>query len=376
MRGQVYLGAISGTSVDGLDLALIEITRSIRVLAAETIAIPDDLRNRLLDLGRPSRSAAGADALDVLGDADAALGDFIGGAVIDFLDGSGRRASEVTAIGSHGQTVRHRPAGAHPFTLQIGDPNRIAERTGITTVADFRRRDMAAGGEGAPLVPPFHGALFRSADESRAVLNLGGIGNFTVLPADPDATITGFDTGPGNALMDDWIAHSRQERYDAHGEWAASGAVDDVLLERLLADPYLSAPPPKSTGREHFNLAWLNDQLRAHLSDRSVPAEDVQATLCAFTAETVARALATWGASTQRVLVCGGGRHNRTLLAAIASRVRIPVETTEEHGVDGDSIEAAAFAWLAHQTLNGQPGNEPAVTGATGPRVLGAVYRA
>ncbi len=261
-----------------------------------------------------------------------------------------------------------------PFTLQIGDPNRVAEVTGITTVADFRRRDVAAGGQGAPLVPPFHAALFRSPGEHRAVLNLGGIGNFTLLPADPDVPISGFDTGPGNALMDDWISHARQQPYDHHGDWAASGEVDDVLLERLLGDPYLSAPPPKSTGREYFNLTWLHEQLERHLADRQTDAADVQATLCAFTAETVARALANWGSQTQRVLVCGGGRHNRTLLAAIAARVRCPVETTDDHGVDGDSIEAAAFAWLAHQTLNGQSGNEPTVTGARGPRVLGAIY--
>jgi anhydro-N-acetylmuramic acid kinase len=371
MRGEVYLGAISGTSVDGLDLALVEISRAISITAATTMTLPDALRRDLLTLGKP-----GNDDLDVFGRADAILGEFIAQAALEFLAANDVSAGDVTAIGSHGQTVRHRPTGDAPFTLQIGDPNRIAEITGITTVADFRRRDIAAGGQGAPLVPPFHGALFRSDSEHRAVLNLGGIGNFTLLPADPDAPITGFDTGPGNALMDDWISQTRQEPYDHHGTWAASGRVDEVLLERLLADPYLSMPPPKSTGREYFNLAWLNEQLERHLADRPDSDANVQATLCAFTAETVARALAAWGSATQRVLVCGGGRHNRTLLAAIAERVRCPVETTDDHGVDGDSIEAAAFAWLAHQTLTGQSGNEPAVTGARGPRVLGAIYPA
>jgi anhydro-N-acetylmuramic acid kinase len=369
IRGRTYLGAISGTSVDGLDLALLEISRTIDITAATTVALPEALRLDLLTLGR-----TGQDDLDVLGRADAALGELIGQAALAFIAENGGSPEDVTAIGSHGQTVRHRPTGDHPFTLQIGDPNRIAEITGITTVADFRRRDVAAGGQGAPLVPPFHGALFRTETEHRAVLNLGGIGNFTLLPADPDAPITGFDTGPGNALMDDWITHARQESYDHHGEWAASGAVDEVLLERLLADPYLSAPPPKSTGREYFNLAWLKEQLETHLADRPASDADVQATLCAFTAETVARALTTWGSATQRVLVCGGGRHNRTLLADIARRIRCPVEATDDYGVDGDSIEAAAFAWLAHQTLNGQAGNEPAVTGARGARVLGAIY--
>jgi anhydro-N-acetylmuramic acid kinase len=371
MRGQLYLGAISGTSVDGLDLALLEITREIRVLAATTARMPEALQRTLRELGQ-----AETVDLDAFGAADAELGTFMGEALLEFLQEQGETAGAISAIGSHGQTVRHRPAGPHPFTLQIGDPNRIAEVTGITTVADFRRRDVAAGGQGAPLVPPFHGALFRTRAENRAVLNLGGIGNFTLLPADPAAAITGFDTGPGNALMDDWILHARQEPYDRQGEWAASGTIDPVLLERLLADPFLSAPPPKSTGREHFNLGWLKDQLERHLADRSLPDADVQATLCAFTAETVARALTSWGGDTERVLVCGGGRHNRTLLAAIAERVGCPVQTTDDHGVDGDSVEAAAFAWLAHQTLNGQQGNEPAVTGARGPRVLGAIYPA
>lgn len=369
MVGQLYLGTISGTSVDGLDLALLEISSSLNVTAATTVSLPERLRAELLALGQP-----GGNDLDVLGRTDAMLGEFIGQAAVDFLAANAIEPHQVTAIGSHGQTVRHRPSGEAPFTLQIGDPNRIAEITGITTVADFRRRDVAAGGQGAPLVPPFHGALFRTSSEDRAVLNLGGIGNFTLLPADAAAPITGFDTGPGNALMDDWITHSRREPYDHGGDWAASGRVDDDLLERLLSDPYLAAPPPKSTGREYFNLSWLTEQLGQHLATREVAEADVQATLCAFTAETVARSLNVWGASTRRVLVCGGGRHNRTLLAAIAERVRCPVETTDDHGVDGDSIEAAAFAWLAHQTLNRQTGNEPAVTGARGGRVLGAVY--
>lgn len=369
MRGQAYLGAISGTSVDGLDLALLEVSNTLTVSAAVTVDLPETLRRDLLSLGSTDN-----DDLDLLGEADAALGDFIGSAAVEFLETSGIEPARITAIGSHGQTVRHRPEGRWPFTLQIGDPNRIAERTGITTVADFRRRDMAAGGQGAPLVPPFHNALFRRPGENRAILNLGGIGNFTLLPAEPEAVISGFDTGPGNALMDDWIAHTQQQPYDRQGDWAAAGKVDTSLLDRLLADPYLSAPPPKSTGREYFNLSWLKAQLASHLGDATMAEADVQATLCAFTAASVARALEVWGPATQRIIVCGGGRHNRTLLAAIAERVRRPVETAEDHGINGDSIEAGAFAWLAHQTLNAQHGNEPAVTGARGYRVLGAIY--
>lgn len=371
MRGQLYLGAISGTSVDGLDLALLSVRRELRVLAATTVALPTTLQNTLLTLGRP-----GSDDLDTLGRADAELGEFIGQAVVAFVAGAGYEPADISAIGSHGQTVRHRPDGAHPFTLQIGDPNRIAEITGITTVADFRRRDVAAGGQGAPLVPPFHAALFRREDENRAVLNLGGIGNFTLLPADAQAPVIGFDTGPGNALMDDWIRHRQQRPYDRNGDWAATGTVDETLLGRLLADPFLAAAPPKSTGREHYNLQWLGEQLERNVGGRELADADVQATLCAFTAESAKQALTNWGRNTERVLVCGGGRHNRTLLAALAARLWCPVETTEEHGVDGDSVEAAAFAWLAHQTLNGLPGNEPAVTGARGQRVLGAIHRA
>lgn len=369
MSGQLYLGAISGTSVDGLDLALVDFTDGVRVVAATTVTIPDDLQKTLLALGQ-----SGGGDLDRLGSADAALGIFIGESALTFLRDNGHSGTAISAIGSHGQTVRHRPGGDYPFTLQIGDPNRIAEITGITTVADFRRRDMAAAGQGAPLVPPFHEALFRSTDENRAVLNLGGIGNLTLLPADALAAISGFDTGPANALMDDWILLNRQQRYDRSGSWAAAGQVDEKLLERLLSDPYLAAPPPKSTGREHYNLAWLQNHLAVYGNDDPPAGAEVQATLCAFTAETVARALAAWGRDTERVLVCGGGRHNRTLLASLRQRIGCPVETTDQHGVDGDCLEAAAFAWLARQTLTNQPGNAPTVTGARGARVLGGIF--
>jgi anhydro-N-acetylmuramic acid kinase len=371
MSGQLYLGAISGTSVDGLDLALVECSDNISVVYATTVPMTEVLRQELLSLGQSSLVD-----LDGFGRTDAALGEFIGHSLLRFLQDCRRPPGSITAIGSHGQTVRHRPGGKYPFTLQIGDPNRIAEITGITTVADFRRRDVAAGGQGAPLVPPFHEALFRHPRENRAILNLGGIGNLTLLPADPGAAIVGFDTGPANALMDDWIRHKRQERYDRAGEWAATGTVSETLLERLLQDAYLAAPPPKSTGREHFNLAWLTQHL-ADLNQRSGPIAsdaDIQATLCAFTAECTARALAAWGGDTERVLVCGGGRHNRTLLIDLAARIPCPIETTDDHGVDGDSLEAAAFAWLAYQTLNGRPGNAATVTGAEGSRVLGAIY--
>jgi len=367
VRQGLFVGAISGTSVDGLDLALLEAGDPPRILAGRTYAIPTTLRATLLRLGQPV-----GDDLDSLGAADTALGRFIGLTVLEFLRECHVTAADVDAIGSHGQTVRHRPGGNDPFTLQIGDPNSIAELTHITTVADFRRRDMAAGGQGAPLVPLFHRCLFHSPNENRVVLNIGGIANLTLLPCDPTQPVSGFDTGPGNGLMDAWIALHRNEPFDSDGAWGTTGQVDSELLDRLCSDPYFDAAPPKSTGREYFNVAWLQRQLVF-----SRPAEaDTQATLRALTAESIRRGLGHWGTAAQRLIVCGGGRLNRALLAELRTRIGVPVETSEDHGVDGDSIEAAAFAWLAYRTLTGQVGSEPAVTGARAARVLGAIYPA
>ena len=280
---------------------------------------------------------------------------------------------QVKAIGSHGQTVRHRPQGRLAFSLQIGDPSRIAERTGITTVADFRRRDIAAGGEGAPLVPAFHAALFRRPGEARAVLNVGGIANLTLLPGDPGAQISGFDTGPGNRLLDDWIRRHHGQDYDARGAWAATGQVEATLLEALLADPYFVRPPPKSTGTEHFNLAW---------AERSLPQlatlnrEDVQATFAELTARSIGAAAAPARACRPSACWCvAGAATTMHLMERIATAARgMQVETTDAHGIDADWVEAMAFAWLARETLAGRPGNLPAVTGAQGPRVLGGIY--
>lgn len=360
----LYLGTISGTSVDGLDLALLEIGQNIRFVAAVTWPIPDQLRRRLLALGQEEN-----DNLDELGSADVALGCFIAEAALAFLESEGVVPGEVRALGSHGQTVRHRPDQEHPFTWQIGDPNLIAELTGITTVADFRRRDMAAGGQGAPLVPRFHEALFRQANESMAILNVGGISNLSLLPADHDADIVGFDCGPGNALLDSWCQQHLGHSFDKDGAWAASGTVIESLLETLLADPYLGRPPPKSTGREHYNLRWLDD----HLTGSAKP-EDVQRTLLEFTARSLSEALINWGDYCERLVVCGGGRLNAMLLARLRELSAVTVETSEDRGYDGDAIEAAAFAWLAHCRLEMTTGSAGSVTGAQGDRVLGAVY--
>ncbi|RPH92039.1 MAG: anhydro-N-acetylmuramic acid kinase [Lysobacterales bacterium] len=366
MSAPLFLGAISGTSVDGLDLALIEGGEHPRIRNGRTYPLPQTLRTTLLRLGQP-----GGDDLDTLGAADTALGRFIGSTALRFLEDCGVVAADIVAFGTHGQTVRHRPNGPDPFTLQIGDPNTIAELTGITTVADFRRRDMAAGGQGAPLVPPFHRALFHVEGEDRAILNIGGIANLTLLPGNPEQAVTGFDTGPGNGLMDAWIVDRRQTPFDTDGAWGLTGRVDRGLLGLLCQDPFFAAAPPKSTGREYFNLAWLDQ----HLGASAIADADVQATLRVLTARTIRDALEHWGPTAARVIVCGGGRLNQALLAELLQQFDQPVDTAEDHGVDGDSIEAAAFAWLAYRTINGLPGNEPAVTGAGQRRVLGAIYR-
>ncbi|HWI24201.1 MAG TPA: anhydro-N-acetylmuramic acid kinase, partial [Lysobacter sp.] len=324
------------------------------------------LRTRLVALGQ----GGDATSLDELGALDVQVARSFAEAAAALLRKAGIHHAQVCALGSHGQTVRHRPEATHPFTWQLGDGNVIAERTGITTVADFRRRDVAAGGHGAPLVPAFHAALLHDAHENRAVLNLGGIANFTLLPA--NGTVRGFDTGPANALLDAWCERHTGHAFDAGGAFAAQGRIDGGLLARLLGEPWFAQPPPKSSGREQFHLRWVEERLLGTES-----AEDVQATLLELTAATVADALIAQQPDTRRVLVCGGGVHNPVLLERIAARLpQMHVESTAAHGLDPDFVEAMAFAWLARETLAGRPGNLPAVTGARGPRVLGVVYPA
>ena len=364
-----FVGLLSGTSMDAVDAALVEFAGDTpRLLAHHALPYPDALRQELAALARPG--AADGDTLDRLGAADIALGRLFARAVLELLADAGVPADSITAIGSHGQTVRHRPEGPHPFSLQIGDPNAIAQETGITTVADFRRRDLAAGGQGAPLAPAFHAAVFRSEDEDRAVLNLGGIANLTTLPTDPEAAVRGFDSGPANTLLDAWAQRHLGRPRDDAGAWGQTGTVDATLLARLRGDDYFLRSPPKSTGPEHFDLPWL----QGHLSG-SEAAADVQATLQALTATTVADALRDALPEAERLLVCGGGVHNDALMARLAEAVApVAVASTAAHGVDPDWVEATAFAWLARARLAGQPGNLPAVTGATAPVVLGGVY--
>ncbi|MBB1473112.1 MULTISPECIES: anhydro-N-acetylmuramic acid kinase [unclassified Luteimonas] len=366
-----HLGLISGTSADGIDAALVDFADDTaaappRLRFARTYAWEPALRARLVALGQQDALLS----LDAIGELDTAIGQAFATAALQALADAGIDHAEVAAIGSHGQTLRHRPHGALPFTLQLGCAATIAERTGITTVADFRRRDVAAGGHGAPLVPALHAALLHSADESRAVLNLGGIANLTLLPA--SGAVRGFDTGPANGLMDAWCLRHRSEAYDRDGAFAASGRVDDALLARLLAEPWFALAPPKSTGRDQFHLGWVE----ARLATGTAPA-DVQATLLALTARTVADALRSQQPGTARVIACGGGVHNAALMAALAAALPdMRVETTAAYGLDPDAIEAMAFAWLARETLAGRPGNLASVTGAAGPRILGAIHRA
>ncbi len=278
-------------------------------------------------------------------------------------------ADTVNAIGSHGQTLRHAPMGEHPFTMQLGDANIIAERCGIDTVADFRRRDVAAGGQGAPLVPAFHAAVFSHAGEERAVLNIGGIANLTLLHR--DGRVRGFDTGPGNGMMDAWCRKQLDKNFDANGEFAASGSVHGQLLQACLNDAWFDKAPPKSTGRDQFNLDWLQTKMQGLV----VSPADVQATLTALTAHTIARELKAAMPDCQRLLVCGGGSHNPVLMQHLRHLLaNTEIQTTAEHGLHPDYVEAAAFAWLAKEALARRAGNLPAVTGAKSFRVLGVVY--
>jgi anhydro-N-acetylmuramic acid kinase len=371
---QVFLGLISGTSADGIDAALVRFDddgHHCELIHGRTYAWPEALRARLIALGQ----GAAIDSIDEVGTLDVRIGEHFADAALRLTVEAGFTPAQVRAIGSHGQTVRHRPAGAafdgvDPFTMQLGDAHVIAERTGIATVADFRRRDVAAGGHGAPLLPALHNALLHSPEEDRAVLNLGGIANFTLLPRQGE--VRGFDTGPANALMDAWCARHTGQAYDAGGAFAASGASDAELLQRLLDEPWFALPPPKSTGREVFHLDWVESRL----AGRESPAA-VQATLLELTAASVAAALRSHQPSTRRVLVCGGGVHNPQLLRRIAAHLPgMQVESTAIHGIDPDFVEAMGFAWLARQALAGLPGNLPSVSGARGPRVLGVVYPA
>jgi anhydro-N-acetylmuramic acid kinase len=367
----LYVGLMSGTSVDAVDSALVRVNASgVELLRTHEHAIPAVTRQRIAAI-----SHTGPDEIERMGALDRELGLLFGEATLALLEAANTQASQVTAIGSHGQTIRHRPpSGATNatggFTLQIGDPNTIAENTGITTVADFRRRDIAAGGEGAPLAPAFHAAAFAKEGVNRAIVNIGGIANVTLLEG--NNLHSGFDTGPGNTLLDHWVMRHLGQSFDRDGQWSAEGEVIGGSLQRLLQHPYFQRSGPRSTGVEMFNLGWLDDCLT---QSENLSPRDVQATLAELTAITIANAVRDSAVEVSEIYVCGGGAHNTDLMRRLYHKLApAKLDNTSVIGMDPDWVEAATFAWLADQTLGGLAGNAPVVTGAAGPRVLGGIY--
>jgi anhydro-N-acetylmuramic acid kinase len=359
-----YVGLMSGTSLDGVDAVLADFEGGKpRLIADAYLPFDAALRRELLALNVP-----GANEIDRAALAGNELARNYAAAVADVLGRSKTQASEVRAIGCHGQTVRHRPERG--YTTQIGNAALLVELTGIRVVADFRSRDVAAGGQGAPLAPAFHAAVFADAAEDRVAINLGGIANLTFLPR--NGNVIGLDSGPGNCLLDLWASRHLGKPHDAGGNWAAGGRAIAELLERMLQEPYFAAAPPKSTGRDLFNESWLHKRLQGGEDPQAV-----QATLLELTARSLANAIARHCAGARRLIVCGGGAKNDALMRRLAE-IAAPaaLETSERHGIDPQRVEAAAFAWLAKQALDGRPGNLPSVTGARAARVLGAIFPA
>ncbi len=366
---ELYIGVMSGTSMDGVDTALVSIEDTrITLLAHDEFPMPEDIKARLLDVCIGQKTD-----LIAIGELDHQLGHLFADAVLQLLDKSGTPASSVTAIGNHGQTVFHQPTGDSPFTMQLGDANIIAAKTQIQTVADFRRKDMALGGQGAPLVPAFHHTIFHPQDSSVVVLNIGGISNISVLR--PNHPTLGYDTGPGNMLMDAWVDKHTGGKFDRDAQFALKGQLNQALLEQLLNESYLSQMPPKSTGRELFNLPWLEQQLTKF---KDLAAENVQRTLCEYTALTIANEVGTYRLGDQPALyVCGGGTRNPLLMKRLSELLPSwEVESTTSKGVDADYMEAMAFAWLAQRHVHQLPSNLPEVTAASRPASLGVLYRA
>lgn len=361
---ELYAGLMSGTSLDGIDAVLADLGgEHPRPLARHYLPFDDALKDELLALHYPGHNELHRTLL-----AGNRLATLYATTIAQLLKLAGTPRSQVRAIGCHGQTIRHRPE--HGYTLQVGNAALLAELSGIAVVSDFRSRDIAAGGQGAPLVPAFHDRLLRHAQTHRVIVNIGGIANLTDLP--PQATASGFDCGPGNLLMDAWCLRHTGKAYDENGAWGASGKVLPELLEQLLAEPFFALAPPKSSGRDLFNMAWLEERLTGKEA-----AADVQATLLELTCRSIAQAIELHCSGAEEIYLCGGGAHNRALrnrLSALLSDCAIG--TTDDLGVSGDYLEALAFAWLAQQALHGKPANLPAVTGARHPCVLGAIYPA
>jgi anhydro-N-acetylmuramic acid kinase len=361
----LFIGIMSGTSLDGVDAVIVRLANqpdAFELLGTHYLSYPDDLKTRLLALHAPQ-----PDEIHLSLQMANELARLYAKAVQELTNKTKAPPSLVRAIGCHGQTIRHRPDAG--YSLQIVNGALLAELTGTTTIIDFRNRDIAADGQGAPLVPAFHAAMLSSSTEHRVIVNIGGIANLTSLP--PSGNVIGFDCGPGNMLMDAWAARHLGKPVDENGVWAACGKVQPDLLTALLENPFFAAPPPKSAGREQFNLEWLGQSLSGKKS-----AEDVQATLLELTARGIVDATNAHCAGFDALYVCGGGVHNLALMERLGELAKKPVHSTSAIGIDPDWMEAMAFAWLAKQCIDGKPGNLPAVTGASGPRILGAIYPA
>jgi anhydro-N-acetylmuramic acid kinase len=370
---ELYIGLMSGTSLDGVDVAIVDFAEFPPALRyCSTMPYSESVRGRLIELCRSQTTS-----LDKLYSLDAELGEIYAGVVNAALTHAQIAANQVIAVGCHGQTIRHSPDSAMPYTAQIGDPSRIAVLTGITTVADFRRKDIALGGQAAPLAPAFHRYLFRSSEDDRAVINIGGIANISYLPADHGRAILGFDTGPGNTLLDYWTAQHRNAPYDDGGDWARSGQVNAELLKRMMeSEPYFQQATPKSTGTEYFNPNWLLAFLDGTTKKAISPA-DIQATLVELTVTTISAALQALPSRPGSCYLCGGGAHNHYLVERLALALpECTVITTAALGFDPDFVEAGAFAWLARERINLRAGNLPAVTQARQESILGAIYAA
>lgn len=370
----IFLGLMSGTSVDGIDALAINldpdiIPREERVLGQASLAIPQQTKSRIISL-----SSEASDSLTESLELDVELGQLFADCALQLMQQLKLKPAQIRAIGCHGQTIRHRPptqadrVGPH-YSQQIGDANIIAERTGIEVVADFRRRDIAAGGQAAPLVPTFHAHWFGEFEQRKAAVNIGGMANISILES--DRCTAGFDSGPGNVLMDYWCQKHTGEVVDYNGDWAKGGTPDSQLLSALLDDPYFSLPAPKSTGREYFNANWLESKLTGDISAR-----DVQATLLELTAQSICQTIKSSARVCGEIVLCGGGVYNSALFQRIQELAHTEVTSCEKYGLKPEQVEAAAFAWLAKKRLENEPGNSPAVTGASGYRILGAIYPA
>jgi len=368
-----YIGLLSGTSMDAIDSVLLEFTPQSdvpHIIATSTYPWPRQIKEKAIKFCINNHCN-----IDELGVLDRELGEIFSQAVLRLLAQSKHNPESITAIGSHGQNIRHNPKASMPFSLQLGDPHTIAARTGIMTVADFRRSDIAYGGQGAPLAPKCHHMLFVSKAITRIIINIGGLANITILPENNTAPIIGFDTGPGNCLMDEWINLHLQKNFDKDGSFAAQGKVNKALLAHLLADPYFTSPPPKATGREYFNIDWLMTKIHA-LPLSELPPADIQATLLQLTAQSIIQAIKQQMGNNKNfeVYICGGGAHNTVLLKTLQISLTQKVNTTASLGVDPDWVEAVLFACLAKNTIDGKAGNLSSVTGAQQEIVLGGIY--